>query len=417
MPRADRLAAPLALPLLLCCTLACAGAPTVRGQRGAFAHGGSSLLAAVDGERATVYRVPGLSPLWSRAFPLVHPDRLHAEPSGSGRLLIAHTGRRLWVASQSGALLLDLPFDADDVALDLKGSAPRALYALSPDERWLALAWQRTLQLYRLPEAGDLAPPERVYLPLAGALAGYPRCAGGEEGRCGVLSVSFSAGSDWLLALHRPAESQAAAAMLRVWDGPSAGAVEVPVRPDRGPDAAFLGGSSEVLFERFGALRIFSPPALGSSPAETAPRAPAERDAPGDPPATCNAAAACLGRTAPVALCAGSGEAVLRDLRSGAVLARSPLVLGQATKELVGAQTTRLLSAAADGRAAVLLPDSGEVLLLRRGEAAFTRWGSIGPRLPPPRSLAPPLPAAFSDDARAILWLTDPEHLAAALLW
>ena len=65
----------------------------------------------------------------------------------------------------------------------------------------------------------------------------------------------------------------------------------------------------------------------------------------------------------------------------------------------------------------MLLPGTGEVLTLRTGDAAFTRWGTIGPRLPPPRSAAPPLLAGFADDASALWWLTGPERLAAAVLW
>lgn len=425
---------------LLCCALlgACAGvrplpsegfavsSAPVRAQRAAFARGSSTLLAVVDGSLASVLEAPCLRPRWSRTFPLTGPERLTAEPSASGRLLIARSGRRLWVAGPSGPPLLDLAFDEGELARDLPGTQ-RTRVALSQDERWLAIAWQRTVQVWRLPSEGDAGLAQRIYLPLTGALAGYPRCAGGEDGLCGVLSVSLSRDGAWLLVLHRPAEEESAAALVHLGD--PLGQVDVPIRPDAGPDVAFLGGSSDVLFERFGALRRFTPPRFDALLAMTA--GASEQDAPGAPPASsCGPAAAALSRLFPTAVCAERAAVALRDLSTGKVLARAPLAgLGQETKAI---------AAAGESSAAVLVAATGEVLLLGAGESALRPALTVGPRLvlgkaesrkgqrtaagvthtkDPPAAPATLLPAAFSDDARALFWFTDPEHVAAARLW
>jgi hypothetical protein len=405
--------------------LAVSPAP-VQGQRAAFARGSSTLLAVVDGSRVSVLEVPSLRTLWSRSFPLTGPERLTAEPSPSGRLVVARSGRRLWVAGPVGPPVLDVAFDEGDLARDLPG-AQRTRVAISQDERMLAIAWQRTVQVWRLPSEEDAAPAQRIYLPLTGALAGYPRCAGGEDGLCGVLSVAFSRDGAWLLALHRPAEEESAAALVHLAD--PLGQVDVPIRPDAGPDVAFIGGTADVLFERFGALRRFTPPRFDRLLAMTG--AASEQDAPGAPPAlSCGPAAAALSRLSPIAVCAENAAIALRDLSTGKVLARAPLAgLGQETKAI---------AAAGESTAAVLVAATGEVLLLRAGEGALRPALAVGPRLvltkaesrkgqrtaagvthtkDPPAAPATLLPAGFSDDARALFWFTDPEHVAAARLW
>lgn len=372
----------------------CALAASAAGQRVRFAEGSSAWAVATDGAEVRVLGVPRLDLQWSRRYPVEASRPFGAELSRQGRYVLARSDERLWVTDRStgsDALVLQQSLEISSVAAGARGA--RSVAALSPDERWFARVHERALQLFTLPDGAPVPPPAQ--------LARYPRCAEEGDTTCGVVEVTFSSEGEWLFVLHRPALETVAGLLVHL-RAPFE-VREVPMAAEGESRVAFLGGSGELLFVRWGVFRLFGEAGERGLPDELQAEA-------------CPSPPSLFSRLFPTALCGspapGSARATidLRELAAGRVLASATL------HELGGLLRGAVVASAAGRDQGALLSSAGDVVLLA-GPAA-RRVAAIGRRAPDPREApsAPVLPAVFSDDGRALLYFTAARRFSVLLL-